>query len=147
MLQLKKAVIEASRFKDWQMEVYTKLHELWSRGQKTRYAADEVEKSITSTSGEVLKEFTMAVVSAVGNRWSSMDVIVEGCVSGGQTMFVGVKIDGEPCGEIVFTETSYTLKYTNVNISSLSDGTHSVQLVAKVTGGTGYVRLMEFWVR
>jgi len=114
------------------------------------YAGDETELSTTSTSYTVMKEFNFTYLSSVGITPSQMIVVVEGYNNtSGQTTTVGIYIDGNLQAEISFTETSYTVKTTTIDLSALglSDGAHNLQIKMKVTGGTGYIRLTEVWMK
>jgi len=114
------------------------------------YAGDETELSTTSTSYTVVKEFNFTYLSSVGITPSQMIVVVEGYNNtSGKTTTVGIYIDGNLQAEISFTETSYTVKATTIDLSALglSDGAHNLQIKMKVTGGTGYIRLTEVWMK
>ena len=55
-------------------------------------------------------------------------------------------IGGTKYDTISWTETSYTIKTAEIDISGLADGKHLVDFQLYVTGGTGYQRLLEVWV-
>jgi hypothetical protein len=77
-----------------------------------------------------------------------LQVSIEGYVSSGYTLTVGIYIDGSLKAEVSFTETSYTVKTsTPIDLSTLSPSTsHQVGIRMKVTGGTGYVRATDFYL-
>jgi len=107
-------------------------------------AFDESEVSTTSTSAETVKEFNLVVLSAIDHVWDKMYVIAEGYIdTSGETLKMDAVIDGEVKTTISWTETSYTLKSVEIDISDLSDGKHLVEFKIYVTGGTGYQRLLE----
>ena len=111
---------------------------------------DETELSTTSTSYTVMKEFNFTYLSTADITPSTMIVVVEAYNNtSGQTTTVGIYIDGSLKREISFTETSYAVKSASIDLSalSLSDGAHNVQIQMKVTGGTGYIRLTEVWMK
>ena len=119
-------------------------------GHYAPYVGDETELSTTSTSYTVMKEFNFTYLSTANITPSTMIVVVEAYNNtSGETTTVGVYIDGTLKAEISFTETSYTVKSASIDLSalSLSDGAHNVQIQMKVTGGTGYIRLTEVWMR
>jgi len=119
-------------------------------GHYAPYVGDETELSTTSTSYTVMKEFNFTYLSTADITPSTMIVVVEAYNdTSGQTTTIGVYIDGSLKREISFTETSYTVKSASIDLSalSLSDGAHNVQIKMKVTGGTGYIRLTEVWMR
>jgi len=110
-------------------------------------AFDESEVSTTSTSAETAKEFNLVVLSAIDHMWDKMYVIAEGYIdTSGKTLKMDVVIDSTVKTTISWTETSYTLKSDEIDISDLSDGKHLVEFKIYVTGGTGYQRLLEVWV-
>jgi len=114
----------------------------------TLLVADETELSTTSTSYTSLKQFNLIKDSGLGLEWSKLKIIVECYIdTSGQTLTLGVFIAGEatPRAEITFTETSYTVKTAEVDISDLGDGKHLIDMQVKVTGGTGYFRQWEVY--
>jgi len=116
-------------------------------GGKALIASDETELSTTSTSNVSLKQFNMVKLSGAGLNWSKMTIVVEGYIdTSGQTAYLDIYIGGTKYATITWTETSYTLKYKIIDISGLGDGKHLVDLQMRVTGGTGYLRLVEVWV-
>ena len=111
------------------------------------YAGDESEVTETSTTYVTKKEFYAVKDSTNLRNPSIMVVEVEGYVTSGNTLTVGIAIDGGIAAEITFTETSYTLKSTIIDISGWTDGKHHVELQMKVDGGTGYNKLWEVWMK
>jgi hypothetical protein len=77
-----------------------------------------------------------------------LQVSIEGYVSSGYTLTVGIYVDGSLKAEVSFTETSYTVKTSApIDLSTLSPSTsHQVGIRMKVTGGTGYVRATDFYL-
>jgi len=120
-----------------------------STGYIAPYAADESELSTTSTSYKTLKEFNLVKIATAGISPSTMLVVVEAYNdTSGQTTYVGIYVDGSLQQEILFTENSYTLKYTTIDVSGLSDNSrHLVEIKVKVSGGTGYLRHLEVYVK
>jgi len=110
-------------------------------------AFDESEVSTTSTSSTLIKEFRLAKLSTVGNDWKKLIVLSE-CYNdtSGQTTYFEIYIDGNLKDTIEYSENTYTLKGTEIDISGLADGVHLVEFKLKVSGGTGYNRLVEAWV-
>lgn len=111
------------------------------------YAGDESEVTETSTSYVTKKEFNAVIDSNNLRDPSIMIVIVEGKVTAGNTLTVGIFIDGSVAEEITFTEDSYTLKSAVIDISGWTNGKHHIELRMKVDGGTGYNRLWEVWMK
>jgi hypothetical protein len=124
---------------DWRMEAKTEIHPVL-------LASDETVLSTTSTSYTSIKQFNMVKNSALGLGWSSLKVVAECYISvSGNTATLGVYVGGTLKLEISWTETSYTLKTGTIDISDLADGKYLVDFKMKVTGGTGYFRLLEVW--
>ena len=116
-------------------------------GGKSLVAADETEVSTTSTSNTSMKQFNLVKLSSVGNDWRTMTVIAEGYNNtSGQTTYLDIYIGGTKYATITWTETSYTIKGTQIDISGLDDGKYLVDFQMRVTGGTGYLQLVEVWV-
>ncbi|MHC1624452.1 MAG: hypothetical protein ACXQS2_00345 [Methermicoccaceae archaeon] len=116
-------------------------------GRKALVAADEAEVSTTSTSNTSLKQFNLVKLADAGNDWKTMTVIAEGYIdTSGQTAYLDIYVGGSKMATITWTETSYTLKYAQIDISSLADGKYLVDFQMRVTGGTGYFGLLEVWV-
>jgi len=116
-------------------------------GGKSLVAADESEISTTSTSNTSLKQFNLVKLAAVGNDWNTLTVIAEGRIdTDGQTATLDIYIGGSLEATIQWTETSYTIKYAQIDISSLANGKYLVDFQMRVTGGTGYLQLVEVWV-
>ncbi len=112
------------------------------------YHGDETEVSETSTTYVVKKNLN--IVKDSSNLLSPARLItkVEGYIdTAGETLTIGIFIDGTEQITISFTETAYTLKSGEKDISGWSDGKHSVELEMKVTAGTGYNRLFESWLK
>jgi len=116
-------------------------------GGKALVAADESEVSTTSTSNVSMKQFNLVKLSSVGNDWNTLTVIAEGYVdTSGETATLDVYVGGNLEGTITWTETSYTIKYVQIDVSGLADGKYLVDLQMRVSGGTGYLQLVEAWV-
>jgi len=114
------------------------------------YAGDETETSTTSTTYATLKQFNFSYLSSVGITPSTMIIVAECYIdTGGETATLGIYVDGNLQTTIDFTENSYTVKTASVDLSSLglSDGKHLVEIKMQVTGGTGYLRMLEAWMR
>jgi hypothetical protein len=108
--------------------------------------ADETELSTTSTSYTSMKYFNFVMDRTRGYSWNKLVVYAEAYNNtSGQTTYVGVFVDNEtsPRLELTYTTTSYTLKSGEITVSNLSDGIHKIDIRVKVTGGTGYIRLVE----
>ena len=112
-------------------------------------AGDDTEITYTGTSypASDQKYFFLSLAGGRYSSWKLM-VSVEGKVSAGYTLTVGVYVDGTLKTEITFTETSYTTKTSAlIDLSGLSTTvTHQVGIRMKVTGGTGYVRATDFYL-
>jgi hypothetical protein len=109
-------------------------------------AFDDTELSTTSTSYISLKNFRFIKDSTRGMGWNKLYVYAEAYqATSGQTTYLGIYIDGSLKVEITWTETSYTLKSTVIDISTVSNGIRSFDAQMKVTGGTGYLRLLEVY--
>jgi len=113
---------------------------------KVLLAFDDTELSTTSTSYTSLKNFRFVKNSDYGLGWKKLYVHAEARqATSGQTTYVGIYVDDVLKAEITYTETSYTLKSTVVDISDLADGIRSFDARVKVTGGTGYLKLLEVY--
>jgi len=114
------------------------------------YAGDETEVS-EDTVVEAVTKKSLWVVRDSENLPPAperMVVLVEGMIdTAGQTLTVTVVVDDAPVGTIDFTETAYTLKLLVVDVSGWADGIHTVDMKMQVTGGVGYNRLFEVWLR
>jgi hypothetical protein len=112
-------------------------------------AGDDTVISTTSTSYPTSDQ-KYFYLSLGGGKYSSWNLLVsvEGYVSSGYTLYVGIYIDGTLKTEITFTETSYTTKVSSpISLSGLATNTtHQVGIRLKVTGGTGYVRATDFYL-
>jgi hypothetical protein len=109
-------------------------------------AFDDTELSTTSTSYTSLKNFRFIKDSTKRMGWKKLYVYAEAYqATSGQTTYLGIYIDGTLKAEITWTETSYTLKSTTIDISTAGDGIRSFDAQVKVTGGTGYLRLLEVY--
>lgn len=121
--------------------------ELVSGAKLSLYAADESEVSTTSTAYTSIKQFNLVKNSTLGLNWNTLKVIVEAYIdTAGQTATIGIYVGGNLMQEITFTETSYTIKTAEIDISGLTDGRYLVDFQMKVTSGTGYFRHLEAWV-
>ena len=108
-------------------------------------AADETEITTTSTSYPSSDQKYFLFCNTFS--YVTMRVAVEGKIStSGQTLYVGIFKGGTQVGELSFTGTRYVVKNINISISDVPS-TSSVQIGIrmKVTGGTGYVRMVEFY--
>jgi len=112
-------------------------------------AGDDTEISTTSTSYPA-NDQKYFFLSLAGGRYSSWKLLVsvEGKVSSGYILTVGVYINGTLKTEITFTETSYTTKTSSlIDLVGLSPSvTHQIGIRMKVSGGTGYVRTVDFYL-
>jgi len=114
------------------------------------YAGDETEVSEDEIVAAVTKKSLLVVRDSVNlpPTPEKMVVVVEGKIdTAGQTLTIKIVVDGSPVGNIEFTETTYTLKALVTNISGWADGIHSVDMQMQVTGGVGYNKLFEVWLR
>jgi len=114
-------------------------------------AGDDTEITYTGTSYPTSdqKYFLMSLVAGVFPL-NKLAVSVEGKATSGYTLTVGVYVDGTLKAEASWTETSYTVKVISpIDLSGLSTTTtHQIGIRMKVTGGTGYVRAVDFyWMR
>ncbi|MEM2163726.1 MAG: hypothetical protein QXR62_04800 [Candidatus Bathyarchaeia archaeon] len=120
-------------------------------GFLTQIAGDDTEISTTSTTYPTSdqKYFYMTLCRGIFPL-NKLAVSVEGKVTSGYTLYVGIYVDGTLKTELSWTETSYTVKVaTGIDLSGLSTTvTHQVGIRMRVTGGTGYVRAVDFyWTR
>jgi hypothetical protein len=113
-------------------------------------AGDDTVISTTSTSYPTSDQKYFYLALRLADMLSyKLQASVEGYISAsGQTLTVGVYVDGSLKAEIAFTETSYTVKVSPpIDLSTLSPSTtHTVGIRLKVTGGTGYVRATDFYL-
>jgi len=114
-------------------------------------AGDDTEITTTSTSYPTSdqKYFYMSLVAGAFPL-NKLAVSIEGKVTSGNTLTVGVYVDGVLKAEASWTETSYTVKVISpIDLSGLSTTvTHQIGIRMKVNGGTGYVRAVDFyWMR
>jgi len=120
-------------------------------GYVTHIAGDDTEITTTSTSYPTSdqKYFYMSLCGGAFPL-NKLAASIEGKVTSGYTLYVGIYVDGTLKTELSWTETSYTIKVaTGIDLSGLSTTvTHQVGIRMKVTGGTGYVRSVDFyWLR
>jgi len=120
-------------------------------GYFTHIAGDDTEITYTGTSYPTSdqKYFFMSLVAGAFPL-NKLAVSVEGKVTSGYTLTVGVFVNGTLRAEASWTETSYTIKVISpIDLSGLSTTTtHQIGIRMKVTGGTGYVRAVDFyWMR
>jgi hypothetical protein len=113
-------------------------------------AGDDTAISTTSTSYPTSdqKYFYLSLAGGI-LPVSKLVVSIEGYVSSGYTLTVGIYVDGTLKAEVSFTETSYTVKTSpEIDLSGLSTtATHQIGIRMKVTGGTGYVRAVDFYLK
>ena len=118
-----------------------------SQAKRHLIAFDESEVSTTSTSATSVKQFNLVKLSTIKHNWTKLIVIAEGYIdTSGETANLDIVIGGTKYDTISWTETDYTIKTSEIDISSLADGKHLVDFQLYVTGGTGYQRLLEVWV-
>lgn len=120
-------------------------------GYVIHVAGDDTEIPITSTSYPTSDQ-KFFYMSLCGGAFplDKLTVSVEGRAPSGQTLYVGIYINGTFRTELSWTETSYTVKVaTGISLSGLGTTvTHQVGIRGRVTGGTGYVRAIDvFWLR
>jgi hypothetical protein len=138
---LKKILKEATRIEQWQQEIYTAL-----RNIPLHVAGDDTEISTTSTSYPTSdqKYFNLNLFAGAYS-FSRLLASIEGKASSGYQLTVGIYVDGSLAAEISWTETSYKLKTATISLSGLDPTViHQVGIRLKVTGGTGYVRTVDF---
>jgi len=113
-------------------------------------AGDDTQISTTSTSYPTSDQKYFYLSLAEGKLpVSKLIASIEGYVSSGYTLTVGIYVDGTLKAEISFTETSYTVKTSpEIDLTGLSTNTvHQIGIRMKVTGGTGYVRTVDFYLK
>ena len=114
---------------------------------KSPYAGDESEVTETNTTYVSKKTLTVVRDSTNLSVPSTLLVEVEGKVTAGNTLTVGIFVDGTERITKTWTETAYTLKSGTYDVSAWGDGTHSIELKMKVDAGTGYQKLFEVWLK
>jgi len=107
-------------------------------------AFDELETSTTATSYPTSdqKYFLFA------NTWRfvRLRVVIEGRIdTSGQTAYAGIYVAGSQVAELSWTETSYTVKYVDITAPTSPNTTTQIGLRFRVTGGTGYFRMIEIY--
>jgi hypothetical protein len=109
-------------------------------------AGDDTEISTTSTSypSSDQKYFNLNLFAGAYS-FSRLLASIEGKATSGYQLTVGIYVDGSLKTEISWTETSYKLKTATISLSGLDPTIiHQVGIRLKVTGGTGYVRTVDF---
>jgi hypothetical protein len=109
-------------------------------------AGDDTEISTTSTSYPTSdqKYFNLNLFAGAYS-FSRLLASIEGKATSGYQLTVGIYVDGSLAAEISWTETSYKLKTATISLSGLDPTViHQVGIRLKVTGGTGYVRTVDF---
>jgi len=109
-------------------------------------AGDDTEISTTSTTYPTSdQKYFYLNLLAGAYSFSRLLVAVEGKATSGYQLTVGIYVDGSLKAEISWTETSYKIKTATISLSGLDPTVvHQVGIRLKVTGGTGYVRTVDF---
>ena len=108
--------------------------------------ADDTELSTTSTSYTTIKSFRFVKNSNLGFGWKKLIIFAEARQgTSGHTVYLGVYINNTLRTELSWTETVYTLKTATIDISTVADGIITFEARCYVTGGTGYLRLLEVY--
>lgn len=102
-----------------------------------QFLGSEAEFTYMSDTPFEISEFNFIKNSTDEANWKSLSWQVRLLASAGNTAQLNLKIDGTQFSTLGTTSTTYvTLEATNVNISSLAAGKHTVTIEAENTGPT-----------
>ena len=112
-----------------------------------KIAHDYPERDITELVETTIHDVYIIRDSAQGTDFDTLIIQAEGYAASGQTTYLKIYEGANLLVTISWTETSLTCKSGSYDISGWADGKHQLTAKVYVSGGTGCLQMIEYWVK
>lgn len=112
----------------------------------SKIAHDYPELNVTETSETTTHDVYLIRDSARGTDFATLVVQAEGYAAASQSLSVKIYEGVVLLITLTWTETSLTMKTGSYDISGWANGKHKLTCKRVVSGGTGRLEMIEYWV-